>query len=302
MVADERLKKEIASFLEGYSIEATPHDADRLDSFVGVVPEGTAVYVAHPPGTGIDEIVALAGRVQQLGFAAVPHIIARKLSSQAQLERALESLRELGIDRALVIAGDQPVPDAAFDSSLEVLQTGLFSQYGFRTVGVAGHPEGSSAIGDERARQALIDKAAFAKRADFSMYVATQFGFDPAAVSAWEAETTATGVGFPVYVGMAGPTSLRQLLRFAMLCGVGTSARMLATRTGATANLLKTQAPDELIVHIARHRIEHPDSRLVGAHFFAFGGVTKTAAWANAVVAGQFVLDGKGRGFKVDKG
>jgi methylenetetrahydrofolate reductase (NADPH) len=85
-----------------------------------------------------------------------------------------------------------------------------------------------------------------------------------------------------------------------MLCGIGASARMIMTRTADIANLLKTQAPDELIVRIARHRLENPSSRIVKPHFFAFSGVVKTAKWANAVIAGKFVLNSQATGFKVE--
>src|SRR5690606_16778613 len=130
-------------------------------------PKGTAMYVAHPPGVPIDDIVALAGRVQQLGYKATPHIIARKLESRDQLERALARCQELGIRNALCVAGDITADKPAYQSSLEVLETGLFSKYGFREVGVAGHPEGSKAIGAERVEQALMGKVAFAANADF---------------------------------------------------------------------------------------------------------------------------------------
>ncbi len=298
-MSNDNLKQEISSFLKGYSIEATPHDAARLDSFVGAVPPGTSVYMAHPPGTELDEIVDLAGRIQALGFSAVPHIIARKLSSEKQLEGALERLRELGVDHALCLAGDIAVPDNAFDSSLDVLRTGLFSRYGFRRVGVAGHPEGSKAIGEERVRQFLLDKAAFARDADFDMYLATQFGFDPEAPIEWEQRTGAEGVHLPVWVGMAGPTKLTQLIKFAALCGVGASARMLTKRTGAMAGLITAKAPDDQMVRIARHRLDHPGSRLRSVHFFAFGGVAKTAKWANAIVDGRIELNARSDGFKV---
>ena len=127
------------------------------------------------------------------------------------------------------MAGDITAAKPAFDSSLEVLQTGLFGKYGFRNVGVAGHPEGSKAIGDERVEKALRGKAEFAKTAGFNVYFATQFGFDPTAFTDWEAATTAKGITLPIHVGMPGPASLRQLAKFAMLCGVGASMRMLTT-------------------------------------------------------------------------
>ena len=127
----------------------------------------------------------------------------------------------------------------------------------------------------------------------------TQFGFDPEAVTDWEASTTEAGIGLPIHVGMAGPSSLRQLVRFAMRCGIGSSARMMATRTGDMANLLRTKTPDDQITHFARHRLSNPSSRIERAHFFCFGGVLKTAQWANSVVAGRFELNSRGNGFEV---
>jgi methylenetetrahydrofolate reductase (NADPH) len=248
------------------------------------------------------DIVQLAGRIQAHGWQAVPHIVARKLESRAQLEQALAGLRELNVDHALVIAGDQAIAKPAFNSSLEVLETGLFGKYDFRAVGVAGHPEGSAAIGEERARSALLGKAAYARSSGLNLYFATQFGFDPDAVARWEAQTTAAGVTMPIHVGMPGPASLRQLVKFAMVCGIGSSARMLTSRTGAMANLLRTQAPDEQITAIAKHRAANLASRIVKPHFFAFGGFLKTARWVTAAISGRFVLNGEGTGFRVEDG
>ncbi|HEU4619776.1 MAG TPA: methylenetetrahydrofolate reductase [Gammaproteobacteria bacterium] len=299
MESRDDLKQAVASFVEGYSIEITPHDADKLPAIAEALKPGTSVYVANLPGVPLDTVVKLSGRVKQLGFNPVPHIVARRVESLDELDRALAELQSLGVNEALVIGGDVAAPKAPFDSSAEVLQTGLFAKHGFRAVGVAGHPEGSKAIGEARVEKALRDKAELAKTAGFEIRIVTQFGFDPEAVTEWEARTTAEGIALPIRVGMPGPASLRQLARFAMVCGIGSSARMLMTRTGATANLLRTQAPDELVTHLAKHRAQHPSSRLKGTHFFCFGGVVKTANWANAVAAGQFELNAKATGFEV---
>jgi methylenetetrahydrofolate reductase (NADPH) len=299
-MTNDQLKQHISAFLRNYSIEITPHDTGKLDDIRAVLADNTPVYVAHPPGVPIDDIVALAGRVQQMGLKATPHIIARKLESRDQLERALSKCQELGIRNALCVAGDITADKPAFDSSLEVLQTGLFGKYGFAEVGVAGHPEGSKAIGEERVEQALRGKAAFAETAPFKLYFATQFGFDPQPFIDWEAATNAKGIKMPIHVGMPGPASLRQLAKFAMLCGVGASMRMLTSRTSAMANLLSTQAPDEMVTALARHRGSNPQSRFEKVHFFAFGGVVKTAKWANAVISGRFVLNNQATGFRVE--
>ncbi len=299
MADAEQLKAAIVSYMEDYSIEVAPHDRERWPQIAEVLKPGTSVYIAHPPGTALQEVLDFADLIARSGFRPVPHIIARKLESRHQLETALVTLQGLKIDEALVIAGDAAVDNNAFDSSLAVLETGYFEQYGFKAIGISGHPEGSKAIGEQRVREALQGKMAFSRDAAFDLRIVTQFCFDPQAVTDWEQATTAAGVTLPIHLGMAGPASLKQLVRFAMLCGVGASARMLMNRPGATASLLKTQAPDNMILHVARHRLQHPDSRLQKAHFFCFGGVVKTAQWANAVREGRFELNKKGSGFSV---
>jgi methylenetetrahydrofolate reductase (NADPH) len=298
MPSNDDLKQAIVSYLTGYSIEATPHDEEKLDELVATFPAGTATYMAHLPGFTLDDIARICVKLQSRGLTAVPHIVSRKLESRDQLARALETMSKGGVTEALVIGGDEAAPNAGFDSSLEVLETGLFDEYGFRAIGVAGHPEGSKAIGPQTT-DILKDKAELAKRVGFKVRVVTQFGFDPEAVTEWEASTSEAGIGLPIHVGMPGPSSLRQLVRFAMRCGIGSSARMMTTRTGDMANLLRTKTPDDQITHIARHRLENPSSRIQQAHFFCFGGVVKTAQWANSVVAGRFELNSRGNGFEV---
>jgi methylenetetrahydrofolate reductase (NADPH) len=297
----DSLRRAIVEFVRDYSIEATTHDVGKINELQEVIPAGKCVYIAHLPGVPLEDVVAFAGKLRERGWVPVPHIVSRRLQSRAQLDKTLADLKALKVDQALVIAGDQAVEKPAFNSSLEVLQTGLFEQYEFRTIGVAGHPEGSAAIGAERVEAALRGKVAYAKSSGLDLYFATQFGFDPEAFVRWEAHTTAEGITQPIHAGMPGPASMRQLMKFAMVCGIGASARMLTTRTSAMANLLRTQAPDDQLTFIARHRAANPGSRLVKPHFFAFGGVVKTARWANAVVAGRFALNAEADGFRVEE-
>ena len=260
---------------------------------------GTRVYVAHLPGLSIDDVAEFCVKLRTIGMVPVPHIVARRVENVAALEAALAKLQGADVDHALCIAGDAAADNGPFDSSLELLQTGLIAKYGFREVGIAGHPEGSKAIGDERAKQFLRDKAAFVKDQPFRTYIATQFCFDASAFSRFDQETTQDGIELPIHAGMPGPASIKQLVRYAAVCGVGASAGMLVKRTGAMANLMRKQAPDDLITAFARYNLENPNSRIVGGHFFAFGGVTKTAEWANQVVAGNFEMNGDATGFRV---
>ena len=63
-LTNEELHKQIVAFMSDYSIEATPHDEGRLDEIRSVLKPGQCVYIAHPPGVPIDDIVKLAGKVQ----------------------------------------------------------------------------------------------------------------------------------------------------------------------------------------------------------------------------------------------
>jgi len=299
MSSNSELKQAIQDYLDGYSIEATPHDEKNLEEFSRVLRPGTRVYVAHLPGLSIDDVANFSIALRRIGMVPVPHIVARRVETLSALEAALEKLQAGQVDHALCIAGDAAADNGPFDSSLELLQTGLMTKYGFREIGIAGHPEGSKAIGDARAWQFLRDKAAYVKDQPFKTYIATQFCFDASAFARFDQETTEEGIDLPIHTGMAGPASIKQLIRYAAVCGVGASAGMLVKRTGAMANLISKQAPDDLITYFARYKLENPSSKLVGGHFFAFGGVAKTAEWANQVVAGQFEMNRDATGFKV---
>ena len=61
----------------------------------------------------------------------------------------------------------------------------------------------------------------------------------------WLKRLRACGIAVPVKVGMAGPTSLTALLRYAKRCGVNASLRGLAS--GAGAGLIGNVGPDAIV-------------------------------------------------------
>lgn len=292
-----KLSHEIIAFLDDCSIEATPHERNRVEIFPTFLDTGATVYVAHPPKVTVGEVVDMAKHLVQAGYLAVPHIVARKIEDREQLDTTLGNLAEAGIDRLLVVAGDPAEPAGEFSDSLAVLRTGLVAQHGFRQVAIAGHPEGNRAIGPTALRQALLEKCTFAVQSNLDMYIVTQFGFDPDLVFAWETRTAKDNVSLPVRVGMAGRVPFRQLVRYAMRCGVGTSLKTVVGMTSAMTHLAHLPGPDELVTAFARYRAANPASRLVGAHLFAFGGLESSARWLNAVKAGRFTLNGQSTGF-----
>ncbi len=285
------IRSAVLSFLDDFSIEATPHTIVEVDSYAEYLSPGTTIYVAHPPNTSLDDVVQMAMRLREFGYKSVPHLIARKLRSRAELDSALAQMHDIGIDQILVVAGDLMQPLGPFGNTMELLQTGLLQQHGFKTVGIAGHPEGSQAIGPAMLRRVLYEKAQFAADTGLQMYIVTQFGFNAQAVIDWETELSTMGIELPIHVGMAGPTSLKQLLRYAMRCGINASMRMMVGKASAMSEHLKLTPVDEMVPAFARHRLSHPDCRMIRAHFYALGGAERTARWLNAIRSGNFEID-----------
>src|SRR5262249_9618510 len=148
---------------------------------------------------------------------------------------------------------------------------------------------------------ALRHKQAFAARSGIEVHIVTQFGFNPEAVCTWDRHLTEHGITLPVHVGIAGPTPLPKLIKFAMQCGVGASMHSFMKNMGAMANLARlATTPDEMLLGLIRGRAAYGGSRLVQPHFYSFGGVAATATWLRAVVDGSFTVQSDGRKFVVN--
>ncbi len=283
----------ISAFLAGASLELSSRDPAEIDACAGLLEPGTPVYISFPPGQTYHGTVALAARLARAGFRPVPHVAARRLAGRDALDDYLaRAVGEAGVDSALVIAGDSDRPGRAFDSSLALLETGLFQRHGIVRIGVAGYPEGHPRIVPSALEAALAAKKTFARRTGIELGIVTQFCFEADSILSWAAKMK--GHGLPMRVGLAGPASLPRLLRFAALCGVGNSVRALKARPRALTRLMVEAGPEVALRDLAR-RAEPP---LAGVHFFCFGGLVRTARWLRAVRDGRFELTEDG-GFRV---
>jgi methylenetetrahydrofolate reductase (NADPH) len=288
----EALRVRIVAFMGNASTEIAPHDEPRLAALPNYLAGGARVYVAHPPSAALADVVRVAGKLQVLGFRAVPHIAARRIAGTAQLRTALAELRAAGVDEILLIAGDRSLPAGDFSSTLQILASGALIEAGFRTLGVAGHPEGHKQIGPTSLWAALREKQEYAERTGSAMHIVTQFGFNPATVLSWEQHLIEHGITLPVHVGIAGPTPLPQLIRYAMMCGIGASLTAVVRNLSAMGNLPHLAVnPDEVLLQLVRGRARGGVTRIVQPHFFAFGGTLATARWMQAVMAGRISVD-----------
>ncbi|QBY00392.1 methylenetetrahydrofolate reductase [Rhodophyticola sp. CCM32] len=275
----------VEAFLQGYSIEVIPRTAEKVEDFRTLLPEGTRVYIAHIEGTPIDDMVATAARLVGDGYRVMPHFPARIIRDRATLADWIARYQgEAGVTQALLLAGGPATPAGDFDSSMQLMETGLFDKAGFTHLHVAGHPEGNRDIdpggGDAMVMQALRWKQDFAARSDADMAIATQFAFEADPIIAWADRLAAEGIRLPIHIGIAGPARLQTLIGFAIACGVGPSLDVLQKRARDVTKLLLPFEPTEIITRLATHKAANPDFNIESVHFFPLGGIKKSAQWA----------------------
>ena len=276
----------ISDMIAGWSIEVMPRTAARIEDFRAILPSGTRVYIAHIEGTPIADMVATARRLHDEGFPVMPHLPARGISGKAELEDWLRRYQgEAGVKQALLLGGGIAAPAGKFTSSMDMIETGLFDKMGFERLHIAGHPEGNKDIDRDGSSklvdQALMWKQDFASRTDADVAIATQFAFDATAVTEWAERIQAMGVTIPIHVGVAGPTKLQTLIKFAIACGVGPSLKVLQKRAMDLSKLLIPYEPTEVIAGLADHKARNPGSLIEQIHVFPLGGINPSAEWMN---------------------
>ncbi len=295
---DAEIARRIAAFLSGFSLEATRPNAADIDALKRAAPARTWVYLSAVPTRPQDELVAQAAAVRAAGFEPVPHLAARNFPSKNALADLLARLQgQAGVARALIIAGDRDDAAGPFPSALDIVESGLLQRHGIAEIGIAGHPDGHPRISADALDRALAAKVEAAGQSGLKAHIVMQFCFDADVILRWVRRLRDLGIERPVRIGMAGPTNLATLLRFAARCGVRASAAGMARQAGLVRQLFGIAAPDGLVRALAEASGDGLGD--IAAHFFSFGGAGATARWAASAAAGRISFE-SGGGFSVE--
>jgi len=266
------------AFAGRFSLEATRPDADEVAKLAAILPAGTQVYVTAVPTVGPSELIAIAGNLRAAGLEPVAHVAARRLPTAEALDYLLKGLcREAGVRRLLVIGGD--VDSAGpYADALAVIQKGKLREAGIEEIGIGAYPEGHPRIPSGRLEASLDEKIASALAQGLRVHIVSQFSFSAERILAWLKLLRACGIALPVKVGIAGPTSVPALIRYARRCGVNASLRglMSGAAGGLIGHVVGKVGPGRILDALA-------DSRGLGdiaPHYFSFGGAIETARYA----------------------
>jgi methylenetetrahydrofolate reductase (NADPH) len=287
--------------MSGYSIEVTPNAARKIKSFADIelLAPGTTVNVTYLVGDDIDESLQICKRLVEGGMRPVAHVPARAFTTIDDAEDYLSRLTKLGVEDVLVLGGGAPLPAGELHETMQILESGLLQSYGFKTVGVAAHPEGHPDIGENELLDALLRKAEWARNHGIDLYYETQFCFEPGPIIEWEKRTrqalqehlrkTSTsgdedgGHGTEwlpsVRLGVAGPAKISSLIKFGAMSGVGNSLNFVSKYAGNVFKLATKMGPEELILGVGEHQRNDPGSMIEGFHFYPFGGFKATLKW-----------------------
>ena len=274
-----------------YSIEVTPGQSRKVADFANVegLSPGTAVNVTYLVGADIDESIDTCKRLVAGGMRPVAHVPARAFATLVEAEDYLSRLSEVGVEEVLVLGGGASEPVGELHESMQILESGLLQKYGFKTVGVAAHPEGHPDISEDELLNALLRKAKWAQDEGVQLYYETQFCFQPEPIIEWEKKTRAalvehlggSGSMPTVRLGVAGPAKIANLIKFGMMSGVGNSLSFLTKYSTNVFKLATKMGPEELILGVSQHQHDDPGCMIKHLHFYPFGGLVSTLRWVN---------------------
>ena len=242
-----------------------------------LLPPGATVSVTASPAKGIDATIALCEQLQARGFRAVPHVSARMVRDRAHLVDLVAWLAGAGVDRALVVGGDEKEP-GAYPDGLALLREMAEIGHSLGEIGIPGYPQGHAFIADGPVLDALRLKTVFAS------YVTTQLCFDPVAIGRWIAARRAEGMALPVHVGVPGVAEPQKLLAIAARIGVADTHRFLVKNIRFVTRLVRSGGfyrPDGLLEGLAPYAAD-PTAGISGLHLYTFNAVEATEGWRRA--------------------
>lgn len=291
----DTLPEAIRTLAAGFSVEIAVQEVPAFVERPDSLPAGLEVFVPARPDQTTAHMIDACARLDAAGVTPVPHLAARAFARRADLEALLEVLgTRIGVEKVMLVGGDQDHPQGPFACALDILATGLLSKYGVREVVVAGYPDGHRAVSNPQLRAALSEKIATGRSMGLAVGIVTQFSFEPDNIAAWCMHAAQAHADLPVTIGLPGPARLGTLSRYATRCGVPGALRALSVFRSSAAEMLAPVAPDHQMVAVAKLMRAGRHYRV---HLFSFGNVMQSLNWMTAVQEGRFEMSADGLGF-----
>ncbi|MEJ1971068.1 MAG: hypothetical protein WDM96_00625 [Lacunisphaera sp.] len=227
----------------GMSLEITTRNA---------IPASVAydeIFVTWLPTEGKESVIAKTAELHGQGLRPVPHIAAYKVKNSADAFAIAAAIAPHTRKAFFIRGGGEQ--EGTFATVEALLATGAFKDF---EIGVGGFPDGNGPLVYEECLAILRAKAAYAH------YVVTQWSLNEAAIRRFLDDSPR-----PVYLGVPNRCSMRQLLRFAAVCGVENSVKGALSNPVNLARFMLGFDPGYIVKTFAGH------PNLAKIHIYAFG-------------------------------
>jgi len=263
--------------MKKFSIEILPKQKDKIleinNEFFN------DVYVTHIPGSPISDLIETSEEVLNNNFNPVPHIPARSMESENELNFLLNELNELGVKDLLMIGGSSKNILGPFPSTASIIKSGILNKYNFKNIRVAGHPEGNP---DDKNTENSLNEKLILLNNSFKISIVTQFSLSASLTNDWIRKTRKLAENInntDIIIGLAGPSKITTLLKYAKVCGVNASASFLKKQGLDITKLIK-HSPEDILNNLKDYD---------AIHFFPFGGIKELNSWAKIYCEAKWV-------------
>ncbi len=243
------------------------------------VPTEVKLTITASPSRGLEATLELAERLRRRGYDVVPHLSARLIRDQGQLEGVIARLHAADIHEVFVIAGDAAVEAGDFPGAADLLSAIHEPRWRFTDIGISGYPESHHFISDETTIEAMFEKEPMAT------YIVSQICFEADVIATWVRRVRDRDTHLPIWIGIPGVINNRRLLRISIKIGLGESTRFLRAHRGWLARLARPRVytPTKLLQQLVPS-IADPVARIGGLHFYTFNELERTESWRRQLV------------------
>jgi methylenetetrahydrofolate reductase (NADPH) len=280
-------KDNIISLIQEFTIELNPKVRFKLNS-IPLDPKNH-IYITYLPDASEDDILETVEFVSNQKLTPIVHLPARTMKDLDHVKDFLKEVRKRTDSSKILVIGGGGDQTGSVTSSLDILDSGLLAEFGFRHIGIAGHPEGSPDISQDTISEFLNKKFELSKTSNLDLELVTQFFFNAQPFIEWCEKLRKENINLPVRVGFPGPASFKTLLNFGLMSGVGNSLNFLKKNSTKVSDLLTKTSNDEMLLELSNYASKL--SPLKSFHCFPFGGFEKTCMWLNEVQSGSFFLE-----------
>ena len=255
--------------MKKFSIEILPKQKDKIPDINKKY--FNDVYITHIPGSPLKDLIETSEAVLNNNLNPVPHLPARSMESENDLNFLLNKLTKLGVSDILMIGGSSKNVLGPYSSTASIIKSGILNKYNFKNIRIAGHPEGNP--DDKNTEESLNEKLKLLNK-NFKISIVTQFSLSASITNDWIKKTrklTDEIDDTEIIIGLAGPSKITTLMKYAKVCGVNASASFLKKQGFDITKLIK-HSPDDIL-----NKLKNYDA----IHFFPFGGIKELNLWAD---------------------